>query len=188
MRTLTYYVAVTLDGRIAARDHDFSAIPVVGDHIDMILREYRDTVPGVGLEALGLTADNRRFDTVLMGWNTYQAGGIPDPYPHLRQLVFSRSRTAEDVDDPGIELTAEDPVDVVRRLKAEDGAGIWLCGGGQLASALVDEIDRLVLKINPLVFGDGIPLFDGGDDPRTFRRTAATPYESGVIVAEYERA
>ncbi|HWM72397.1 MAG TPA: dihydrofolate reductase family protein [Nocardioides sp.] len=190
MRELTYFVAVSLDGRIAGPGDDFSAFPVEGDHIEMIKRDYRDTMPKVGLDALGLTADGSRFDTTLMGWKTYAAGlsHTNDPYPHTRQYVFSRSRSQDDV--PGnITVTSEDPVALVRGLKEQDGAAIWLCGGGALAAALVDEIDRLVLKVNPVVLLDGIPLFAGADyRPQTFRLVASTPYESGVTVNEYVRS
>ena len=189
MRELTYFVAVSLDGRIAGPDGDFSAFPVEGDHIEMIFREYRDTLPKVGLDALGLSAGGERFDTTLMGWNTYAAGlaATDDPYPHTRQYVFSRTRTATDV-PAGITVTAEDPVAVVRRLKAEPGTGIWLCGGGKLAASLAREVDRLVLKVNPIVLGAGVPLFDGGGyDPAAFALTASTPYRSGVVVNEYAR-
>ncbi|GAA5147341.1 dihydrofolate reductase family protein [Nocardioides marinquilinus] len=186
MRELTYYVAVSLDGRISGPGDDFSAFPVTGDHIEMILRDYRDTLPKVGLDALGLTADGSRFDTTLMGWNTYAAGfeHTRDPYPHTRQLVFSRTRGQDDA-DPGVEVTAADPVAVVRELKRGEGAGIWLCGGGLLASALIGEIDRLVLKVNPVVLHEGPTLFAGGFEPRAFRLERSTPYESGVVVQEY---
>lgn len=186
MRELTYFVAVSLDGYIAAPDDTFDAFPVQGDHIDWIFREWVDTLPTPGLEMLGLKADNSRFDTVLMGWRTYAAGGVPSPYQHLRQYVFSR-RQREVPDD--VHLTDRDPVEVVRELKAEpDGAGVWLCGGGQLASRLVDEIDRFVFKVNPLLLGSGVPLFaDRAYDPRALTRVASTPFESGVVVNEYVR-
>jgi dihydrofolate reductase len=189
MRELTYYVAVSLDGRISGPGDDCSAFPVEGDHIEMIKREYRDTLPEVGLQMLGLTADGSRFDTTLMGWNTYAAGfeHTLDPYPHTRQYVFSRTRGPDDVPD-GITLTGEDPVDVVRRLKKEEGTGIWLCGGALLASALVDEIDRLVLKVNPIVLQEGTPLFAAPYALRSFRLECSTPYRSGVVVNEYVRA
>lgn len=190
MRELVYYVAVSLDGRIAAPDDAFDAFPQSGDHIDMILREWTDTVPAVGLEVLGLTADNSRFDTVLMGWNTYAAGlaVTADPYPHLEQYVLSRSRPADAV-PAGITVTGRDPVELVRELKQRTGAGIWLCGGGRLAAALAGEIDRLVLKVNPVVLGAGKPLFDdgGGYRPQSWGLVRSTPYRSGVIVAEYAR-
>ncbi|MDY7091172.1 MAG: dihydrofolate reductase family protein, partial [Actinomycetota bacterium] len=89
-----------------------------------------------------------------------------------------------------IVLTDRDPVDLVRELKAEPGgSGIWLCGGGTLASALADEIDRLVLKVNPLLLGSGIPLFaDRGHHPRSLARVAGRPFGSGVVANEYVRA
>ncbi|GAB1820343.1 dihydrofolate reductase family protein [Herbidospora sp. RD11066] len=186
MRELTYYVAVSLDGRISGPAHDFSAFLFEGDHAEMIMRDYRDTLPDVGLKALGLTADGSRFDTTLMGWNTYASGlaQTDDPYPHTRQYVFSRTRAQSDVPD-GITLTGDDPVEVVRRLKKEEGTGIWLCGGGLLASALVDEIDRLVVKVNPVVFQEGPSLFAAPYAPHTFRLERSTPYRSGVVVNEY---
>ncbi len=188
MRTLTYFVAVSLDGFIAAPDGDFSAFPVQGDHIEMIISDYRDTLPDVALQALGLTADGSRFDTTLMGWNTYAAGfpATRNPYPHTRQFVFSRTRRPQDVAE-GITLTGDNPVDVVRELKKQRGAGIWLCGGGQLAAALRPQIDVMVLKVNPVVLGDGVPLFAGDHDPTSYRLRDSTAYGSGVLVNEYVR-
>lgn len=188
MRELVYYVATTLDGRIAAPDGDFTAIPVVGDHIEMIKRDWVDTLPAPALDHFGLTADNTRFSTVLMGWNTYAAGlpHVRDPYPHLEQIVFSRTRGPADVPD-GIRVTDEDPAEVVRALRDRPGPDVWLCGGGLLASALIDEIDRLVLKVNPLVFGSGVPLFDTAYDPRAFELVRSTRYGSGVVVNDLRR-
>ena len=51
---------------------------------------------------------------------------------------------------------------------------------GQLASALVDEIDRLVLKVNPLLFGAGVPLSAGrGYRADVMTRVACRAFESG---------
>ncbi|GEL22097.1 hypothetical protein PSU4_10510 [Pseudonocardia sulfidoxydans NBRC 16205] len=57
-------------------------LPGRGDHIETIFRDYPDTVPRIGLAAVGLTADGSRFDTTLMGWATYAAGlsATDDPY------------------------------------------------------------------------------------------------------------
>jgi dihydrofolate reductase len=188
MRELTYYVAVSLDGFIAGPDHDVSRFLYEGDHIDMIFREYRDTLPKVGLDALGLTATGERFDTTLMGWSTYAAGftHTRDPYPHTRQLVFSRTHGPDDA-PPSVTVTDRDPVDVVRELKAGPGAGIWLCGGGDLAGQLLGEIDRLVVKVNPILLGSGTPVFGSRAGEGTWTLTASTPYASGVVVNEYTR-
>lgn len=186
MRALTYYVAVSLDGCIDGPGGDVSRFPVEGDHIEMICRDYPDTLPDVALRALGLTATGERFDTTLMGWRTYAAGfaHTRDPYPHTRQVVFSRTHGATEVPD-GITVTDDDPVAVVRRLKAEPGTGIWLCGGGVLAGQLAGEIDRLVLKVNPVVLGGGTPLFVDPVTAPTCRLERSTAYRSGVVVNEY---
>lgn len=189
MRSLTYFVAVSLDGFIAAPDGGFADFAMTGDHIETLAREYPETLPAHIWPALGITAPGTTFDTVLMGWNTYASGlpyGITDPYPHLRQIVFTRraDRPAETIN-----FTAEDPVAVVRSLKAEAGdAGIWLCGGGTLAARLRDEIDQMVLKVNPVILGEGIPLFARtGYSPTPFTHVASTAYGSGVVVNRYRR-
>lgn len=188
MRELVYYVAVSLDGFIAGPAGEYDAFLVEGDHMATVFGRFADAIPTGPAAALGIAQPATTFDTVLMGWNTYAVGlpfGMTSPYSHLRQLVFSRSRTAENED---VTTTAENPVDVVRALKAEEGAGIWLCGGGALAGALADEVDRLVLKVNPVLLGDGIPLFASGrSDPRWFELVESTPYASGVVIAEYVR-
>jgi dihydrofolate reductase len=189
MRDLVYYIATSLDGYIAGPDGETDVFPIEGDHMRTVLTDYADAVPAHVASALALNQPLTTFDTVLMGWKTYQVGvaqGVTNPYPHLRQIVFSRApRPAVD----GVTITAEDPRAVVQRLKAELGAPVWLCGGGELAAALRDEIDRLVLKVNPLVFGSGIPLFGGTRfDPREFTVTTSTTYTSGVLITEYRRA
>ena len=185
MRELVYYAAVTLDGYIAGPNGEFDAFLVEGDHMDGINDRFADTLPTVAADALGITQKREVFDTVLMGWNTYQVGGLPSPYSHLRQIVFSRTKTAE---AENLQVTAEDPVAVVRRLKHEDGPAIWLCGGGALAAALGDEIDRLILKRQPLLFGSGIPLFgERAYSPGRFDLVETTAYETGVVFTELVR-
>ena len=196
MRELVYYIAVSLDGFIAGPDGQFDAFPMGGEDqrslLELIARRFPDTIPtdmaGI-LESMGASQDDGSFSTVLMGWNTYRVDGadsMPSPYRHLEQIVFSRSHSAT---EKNLRTTSGDPVTAVRELKKLDGGDIWLCGGGELAGALVEEIDRLVLKRNPLVFGDGIPLFGRhGYAPRTFHLVESQPVSTGVVLEEYIRA
>lgn len=84
-------------------------------------------------------------------------------------------------------MVAADPVEFVRALKREDGTDIWLCGGGELAGVLWTEIDELVVKLNPLASGDGIPLARRGFDPTLFSLASAQPMADGVVLLRYTR-
>ncbi|TQS93896.1 dihydrofolate reductase [Arthrobacter sp. TS-15] len=193
MRELVYYVAVSLDGYIAGPGGEFDAFPVEGDHMAALNARFSDAIPTAIADAFGIERTGTMFDTVVMGWNTYAVGlpvGMTSPYQHLQQVVFSRTRTEADIpgEHPNLTLTSEDPVEVVRRLKSGPGNSIWLCGGGTLATRLSGEIDRLVLKRNPLLFGNGIPLFaPGAYQPSAFDEVSTTAFGSGVVVSEYVR-
>lgn len=185
MRNLVYYVAVSIDGYIADPSGGFDAFLVEGDHASVVFGEYADALPAHAHAALGIEPPRTMFDTVVMGWNTLTPAldiGIASPYPHLRQVVASRQ--PRDV-DPAITLT-DDPLAAVRRLKQEDGLDIWLCGGGELAGTLLPEIDRLILKRNPVVFGSGISLFGNTPyEPRPFDLVSVRSFTSGVAIEEY---
>lgn len=185
MRNLVYYVAVSIDGFIAGPTGEFDAFLVDGDHASVVFGEYADALPAHAHKALGITPPQTRFDTVIMGWNTLTPAlevGITSTYPHLRQIVASRRPR-----DLAPELTVTDePLALVREVKQEDGLDVWLCGGGELAGALLPEIDRLVLKRHPVVFGSGVPLF--GNTPyeaRAFAPVGTRAFESGVVIEEY---
>ena len=89
--------------------------------------------------------------------------------------------------DARVTLVKEQPGDVVRRLKQQDGGPTYLCGGAELASSLLAEdlIDRLILKVNPFLMGSGIPLFSGAIEQTALHLTKATTYENGCLWLHY---
>src|SRR5262245_14021680 len=186
MRKLTYYVACTADRFIARADGSFDCFPTEGEHLAGLIESFPETIPGHLRGALGVHAPNRHFDAVLMGRRTYEVGsavGVTSPYPHLKQYLFSRTMKASP--DATVELVSGDAVAQVRQLKGQDGKGIWLCGGGKLAAALFPEIDDLILKVNPLVLGTGIPLFAGAVKQTTLKLTANKIYNNGFMLLHY---
>jgi dihydrofolate reductase len=174
MRSLVYFVATTLDGWIAGVDRaDPDFFPFEGPHVADLLAEFPEMIPGHLRATLGLHDDNQRFDTVLMGRTTYDIGrkvGLTSPYPHLRQIVVSSSITASP--DPAVEVVGQDVAGTVRALKAEDGKDVWLAGGGRLAASVVDEIDELILKVNPV-------------GPRPVTPTGHKVYPNGFALMRY---
>ncbi|MFI0930301.1 dihydrofolate reductase family protein [Streptomyces sp. NPDC021019] len=192
MRRLTYFIACSIDGFIGDASGDGSAMmPFVREEfLGFLKSEYPETVPVQGRNALGFPdAENQRFDTVVQGRRSYQLAldaGITSPYGHLREIVASRTLTESP--HPNVELIAEDPVARIRELKAEDrGLGIWLCGGSRLAGELLDEIDELVIKAYPVVYGVGMPMFGSGLGTIEFSLEGVRTFENGSLVRTYRR-
>ena len=190
MRELTYFVAVSLDGFIAGPNGEFDAFATQGAHAAPIWDRYRGTAPTQLAQAAGLPIDGCPFDTVLMGWNTYAVGlpALPNPYAHLRQIVFTSKHHGPN-GSQDVQFTSADPRGVVEELKSEPGTGIWLCGGGQLAARIRPQIDKLALKIHPVIMGKGIRLFgDREYAPDCWLQQSMQSFASGVTLAEYSRA
>jgi len=188
VRKLIYFVAATIDGFIAAPDGGIDFFPLEPDLLDFVVAEYPETLPTHVRTRIGLDAPNRVFDTLVMGKGTYDpalALGITSPYAHLKQYVFSR--TAEAAPEPEVEIVTGDPVELVRRLKLQDGLDIWLCGGGDLAAQLLPEVDELVVKLNPVLAGAGIPLLRSDFNPTPLTLRDTRPLPGGVVVLRYSR-
>ncbi|MBB3325286.1 DUF3224 domain-containing protein [Microlunatus antarcticus] len=189
MRQLTYFIAATLDGRVAAPDGAFDLFTTEPAYLTELAAEWGDAFPTAFHRAVGSVPPQTRFDTVVMGRGTFEpalAAGLRNPYEHLETHVFSA--TLDPAEVPDVHVVPGDAVARVRELKAGDGAGIWLCGGGRLAAALTDEIDRLVIKLNPLTLGAGRPLLEGPFAPARWRlRSSRTYDDAGVVLLEYER-
>lgn len=170
MRTLRYHVASTLDGFIAKMNGSFDCFPGEGEHV----ADY--------LESLNA------YDAVLMGRKTYDValkGGVTDPYPRMRSIVFSRSMKRSP--DPHVELVAAHADRFVRELKQQPGGDIYLCGGAELATQLFDAglVDEVLVKLSPLLLGSGIPLILGLDSHIDLELTATRTYDSGVLLLGY---
>lgn len=195
MRRLVYFVASTLDGFIAGPDGSDPSGPggfwaPADDYVRYLIEEYPETLPGPAREALGVTAEGSRFDTVVEGRKSYEVGlsaGVTNAYPHLRHLVFSR--TMSESSDPAVEVVSRDPAVAVRDLKDRSGKDIWLVGGGDLAGVLYEEIDRLIVKLGPLTIGTGIPLFGrtAQFSPTAWTLVEHTVLASGAAFLTYDR-
>lgn len=188
MSKLVYYVAVTVDGYIAREDGSFDFFPTEGEHFARLISEYPETFPAPARAALGIDGPNRRFGAVLMGRRTYEVGslvGLTSPYPQLEQYVVSAGMAGAPHDD-AVEVVGDDVVGLVRRLKARDGLDVWLCGGAALAASLASEIDELILKVNPVVLGAGLPMFAGAAGPTRVALVESTRFDNGFLLNRYE--
>ena len=188
MRKLTYYVACSVDGYIAHTDGSHDGFSQDREYFADIFAAFPETVPSHLRDVMGVHAENKWFDVVLMGRKTYEVGlkeGVTSPYSHMKQYLFSRSMQASPDDD--VELVSDNAIELVTSLKEESGKGIWLCGGGNLAATLFAHhlIDQLILKVNPFLMGAGIPLFSGVIQQTALELTSRKIYDNGVLLLHY---
>ncbi len=188
MRDLVYYVAATLDGFIAHPDGSFDGFPWDAEYGSDLSEMFPETVPAHLRPTDYKHGGNKWFDIVLMGRNTYEVGvkeGFTNPYPTMRQYVFSH--TMEHSPNAQVTLVRSNAIDVVRELKNSSGKAIWLCGGAQLAATLLTAnlIDQLIVKLNPVIFGSGIPLFALGARQAALELTKHKSYASGHMLLFY---
>ncbi|WP_226530774.1 dihydrofolate reductase family protein [Metabacillus niabensis] len=178
MAELIYHVAVSLDNFIADQgmlegDINKSLFLFDGEHVPDFL------------------SDIQQYDAVLMGRKTYEFGfqfgakpGEPG-YKGIKHYIFSNSLQFESNEE--VELIKGDAIGFIKNLKQQEKGKIWLCGGGELAGALLKHklIDQLVLKVNPIIVGEGIFLF-GSVKPRfKLRLVDMKQYSNGVVKPTY---
>jgi len=191
LRKLSYFVAASIDGFIGAPDGaaGFFTGYLSGEFVEYLKTECPDTLPTAARKALGVDgAPNAQYDTVIQGRASYGLAldvSITSPYAHLREYVVSQSITQSP--DPHVEIVSGDVVAKVRELKQEDGLGIYLCGGANLAGQLMDEIDELVIKTYPVVLGSGMPMFAAEFRPADFALESVRSFDNGAVVRKYRR-
>lgn len=187
MRKLKYYVACTVDQFIAREDGAFDFFLFEGEQVVDLCERFPETIPAHFRDKLGITAQNKCFDVVLMGRRTYEVGlkeGITNPYPQMKQYLFSG--TLKESPDQNVELVSTNPIALVRALKQQSGKDIWLCGGGDLATTLFSEIDEMILKVHPILLGRGIPLFSGVIQETLLELTNSKIYNNGFMLLYYQ--
>lgn len=152
MRKITLFIAMSLDGYIADSKGDVDWLKGQGDdkeNIDVYSQFVKD------------------IDTILMGWNTYHQvvtelsptewvyGDFTTYVITHKELAFSEQ----------IQFINENPADLLRKLKAEEGKDIWICGGANLIQQLIREdlIDKYYISVIPVLLGSGVRLFEQGE-------------------------
>ncbi|MBE15550.1 MAG: dihydrofolate reductase [Cytophagaceae bacterium] len=173
MKKIIYYVASSLDGYIAGPEDDVSKFVESEDGIAQYLKDLKE------------------FQTVIMGRKTYEFGyrfglkpGQP-AYPHMKHYIFSETL---ELNPCSSQITIVPlSIDRILSLKQEATTDIYLCGGGQLAGWLLDHqlIDRVKIKLNPIILGSGIPLFGNSQTAVISQLEERASYDKGLEILTY---
>ena len=174
MRNIVYYVAVTLDGYICGPNESVEGYVDKGSGLDQYL------------------SDLESFDTVIMGRKTYDFGfkfglipGQP-AYKHMKHYIFSETASYENLHDQVKVVPRQ--IELVKQLKEEVGSPIYLCGGSIFAGWLLNHglIEELKIKLSPLIFGAGLPLFTGVDRKFKLELLDSQKHDHGMLINHYK--
>lgn len=176
MRRVVLYSAVSLDSRIARKNGDVSW-----------LEDGRFNIPG---EDFGYARFLSGVDTTIMGYKTYQvvlSFGGEFPYKGKENYVVTRSRSRRRT--PFVNFINTNIPDLVRTLRRKKGKSIWLIGGSQINTLLLNHrlIDRMILTFVPVVLGEGIPLFAESVRPAAFVLRSRKTFPNGFVQVTWDK-
>ncbi len=142
---ITYHVAASSDGYIAKTDGDVSWIEQA---------EF-------AIEDTGLIQFMDQIDGIVMGRTTYDFVYNLGTWPYGETPTWvATSRELSTLPDAHL-LPAKDPQQIVEEAKRRRCNHLWLVGGGQLASALLQQnlLTEICVTQLPIVLETGVPLF-----------------------------
>jgi dihydrofolate reductase len=161
------FIATSLDGYIAEANGGLKFLDLA-DPLD---------------ETHGYEPFFKSIDTIVVGRGTYDVVlGFPQwPYAQKRVIVMT-NRLAEA--RPGVEFVSGTVADVVARVG--DAKRVYVDGGNVIrqffAAGLIDD---MTLTIIPIVLGDGIPLWDGGEGEHRLVLEKHLSWSSGAVQMRY---
>ncbi|UTW65499.1 dihydrofolate reductase [bacterium SCSIO 12643] len=175
MKKIIYYVASSLDGYIAGPNGDISQFILQGKGVE----KYQ--------------SDLANFETVIMGRKTYEFGfqfglepGQP-AYPNMAHFIFSDTLKIDHL-APSVKIEKLH-IDTINEIRQNAQTDIYLCGGGEFAGWLLDNdlIDQLKIKLNPVVLGNGTPLFGSSTTAVKWKLTDQESFSDGLQILTYNK-
>jgi dihydrofolate reductase len=175
MRTLSLFIATSLDGYIAKPDDDLSFLKIVEkEGEDYGYAEFTSTI-----------------DTIILGRKTYDwvLGKIgASHYDNGERNVYVITRTER----PGVGKTkfyTGEITELVRQLKSENGKNIYCDGGAEIVNELLknDLIDEFIITVIPVLVGDGTRLFKDGRPEQQLTLVNTKTFDTGLTQLHYKR-
>ena len=189
MRRLLMLMSISLDGFFEGRNHDISWHNVDEEFNKFALDQLRET------------------DTILFGRRTYQL--FEDSWPkaadnpttskdnleiahlinNMNKIVFSKTlqRVEEKKNWKNVKLIREVNPEEINRWKQQRGKDLAV-GGNNLAVSLAQNglVDEFQIMVNPVVLGNGTPLFEGIEERLNLRLLRTRMFKSGNVLLSYE--
>jgi dihydrofolate reductase len=182
MRKLLVFNLVTLDGYFEGPNRDIS-----WHNVDAEFNEY-------AIDMLN------SVDTLIFGRVTYElmAGYWPNPdaikndpivagkMNALPKIVFSR--TLNKVEWNNTRLLKEVVPKEIETMKQASGKDMMILGSGSIMSEFANQglIDGYGIMVNPIILGNGTPMFKGIKDRMKLKLVKARTFRNGNVLLYYQ--
>lgn len=186
MRKLVSFVHLSLDGFVASAQGGLDWVSITEELFDYVGQRIQQT------------------DTALYGRVTYQmmeaywptAAAQPNAskhdlehshwYKNVRKVVLSK--TLADKNDANTKIIRSQLSDEITQLKQGAGSEILVFGSPSATHALMAEnlIDEYWIFLNPVLLGQGIPLFKNIQGRTSLKLITSKTFASGVVCLHYE--
>ena len=172
MRKVKLFIASSLDCYIAREDGGIDWLFTDADY--------------------GYTKFYDSIDTIIVGKKSYDQSLTLDEYPYKgkKVYVFTRKkvRKKNNNNEQDVEYIDTNIQDFVTTLTQSIGKDIWLLGGGEIVSILLnaDLVDEIILSIHPIILGTGIPLLRDIQKEVNLQLENSLSFDSGLTQLYYK--
>jgi dihydrofolate reductase len=182
MRKVFLFMMVTLDGFFEGPNHEIDWHNVDEEFNEFAIHQLDDV------------------DMLLFGRVTYQLMASYWPTPFAKEddpivadkmntvpkLVFSK--TLDKAEWNNSRLVKENVAEEIAKLKQQQGRDLAIFGSSNLAVSLIQMgfIDELRIMVNPVVLGNGNPLFKGIHEKLNLKLLKTRTFRSGNVLLYYQ--
>lgn len=173
MRKLTLYISISLDGYIAEINGGL---------------EWLENFPNPKETDYGYQEFYEKVDTLIMGGKTYRhILDMCDKWPYPEKNTYIISHQPIESNKRGIHYLGENWLEEIKFIKDQKGQDIWLVGGGEIASEMLNAglIDTMIITEFPVLLGNGIPLYNPPFKKSHWSILRGRYYINGVTQTEY---
>ncbi len=176
MKKIKLYIAASLDSYIARPD----------GNLDWLLK-----YPTPEGSAYGYHEFYDSIDTIIMGNSTYQEIlGMSTDWPYKDSMTYVLTRCKDNLPrKENICCITGDIIATIRQLLQQEGKDIWLMGGGQAITLLLNNemVDEMQICYIPVILGEGIPLFPNKPKETEWTLTDSAAYDTGILKVTYRK-
>jgi len=108
-------------------------------------------------------------------------------YATAEKLVFSK--TLQTLSSPSARLIKGDLAEEIEAVKKQDGKNIMIFGSPRLVHSFAqrDLIDEYIISVNPVILGEGTPMFKGIRKKTDLKLISSSEFSQGGVVLRYTR-